>query len=1271
MNFFLFLLGLFGWNTVGSTSQAGFETTTTKDDKNVADKGDDIVTTPFKPNGNGDMDNAGDDQGDMDMGDMDMGDDGSRPGMGGMDMGDGPGMGGDGMDMGGNDNGSQGGMDMGDMDMGGDGGHSGHGGNHGNGGHSGGHSDHGGGHGSHGGHDVDLGTPSITPPGVGASQAEINTFLNNLAAAPETHVHNHGDSRMSEHDALMDLVPRDAATHTAIGNGDWDDPSIWANGEVPGDGARVLIPEGVQVDYNSVSDARLFTVRVDGALDFATDEDSQMIFDTFVVSPGGHLIMGTADNPVDPDVNIDLIVADNGRIDTNWDPMLLSRGLISHGDITVHGAEKDSHEKVADDPMAGDTSIRFDTLPEGWQVGDTIVIAGTEYDGYRWDNAARDRTFNEPEDEVRVISGIDGNRVFFEQPLEYDHDTPREDLATSVANYTRNVSIESENGADSDVFERGHVMFMHSDEVDVRYMEFTELGRTDKSEDSQAIGDINNVRFDSNVQGRYSLHLHRTGVDDPENPTILEGNAVYGSPGWGVVHHDSNAILSNNATYDTFGAGFVAETGNETGIWEDNIAIFAQGIGWDTPKNTSEIHDSFDVGRGGDGFWFQGRMVAAVDNVAASVNTGFVYFHRDHTDTMIDFDASLFDFPDALNNADQVTPDDVPIMIFEGNETFAAREGLHVVKSNTAQGHDVWSRLEDFTAWSVLNGAELEYTSHYILSDFDLIAREPERFSDPQDGITLGNNMTEIVIINSRIEGFENGIDLNKDLAGDAEARFDESSNVFNYVVIDPTFVDVDNEFINRDGRDTILDNMPNRPYEMDLDVSLQVLNSDAVSITGTKTDGLGRTEFPGGMDDFTIARDDVAGILDTTGYWTTSGGQAYTLVDVYFTDRLTGDIYYETHQLNLNGLPYGNDRVAGGIWANNVNNGVQDIGMRGGQLMAGDTVLGEPVAVASPTIQTMSPSINALNMPATYAQTLSMMPEQGGMGAMGHDHSDQDHGDHDHGDQGAHMHDHAGHSMSDGMDAADMMMSETSAGAVMAETWVHGADSVDPMGLFMDDMQGPHEGHDAAQTETVVVATEASSEDGASRMQAVFDAAAEVGFDANSDASALPASKEDAAVTFLANDNDLGLLTEFNASALDDMPDMGHMHGDMHDSMMQADMTAQSHSVTIDMASLSDDARATVMQMSPDEIVTFFENNKMSDLGDQDARVIIDYASDSIRLELTEGSGSVAVETVGDGPDITSGQEALWDALTNGQGVVSDTMRDKMDEDMLLADVA
>ncbi|MGC3941008.1 G8 domain-containing protein, partial [Roseobacter sp. EG26] len=755
--------------------------------------------------------------------------------------------------------------------------------------------------------------------------AEVEAFVAAVRASPETHTHDAGSSKMGEHMAVLDLVPRAEATHIAIGNGDWDDPANWHNGEVPGDDAQALIPEGVHMTYDHVSDDRLFTVRVDGHLDFATDVDSQLVVDTVVISPSGTLTIGTETDPVDPDVNVDIIFANNGAIDTDWDPMLLSRGMVAHGTVEIHGAEKDSHEKVIDDPQAGDTWLDFGETPEGWAVGDTIVIAGTNYEGYiNWDPRVG---YSPSEDEERVITQIEDGQVFFDTPLEFDHDTPRDDLKTSVANYTRNISFETENAESAEVYERGHVMFMHNDDVDVRYAEFHELGRTDKSETALNTSEFDQIDFDTNVKGRYAFHFHRAGVDDPDDPGIATGNAVYGSPGWGFVHHDSNAILDNNASFNTHGAGYVAESGNETGAWTNNIAILAKGNSWHDPKIGNDL-DNFDLGSTGDGFWFQGRMVESSDNIAASVNTGFVYFHRGgfgETEN-IKFDADTSVISGALSYADKVFPDEHPILGFNGNEAFASKAGLYVLKAETSQSHDVHSVLEDFTAWNVRVGAELSYTSHYTLKDFDLIGKGGEGA-----GILLGTNATDITIADSEVTDFYVGMDLFKKFTIGASPEAHE------YTIVNSTVSNATIDYHNYDpSLDTILStgDLPLLDPDVVLDGPLTYKEGDpsvdpdarTIKISGTKKDSLGETEFSSEVDDYSVGWLDTLSLLNTDGYYSTSDGDNYFLMDIYFSDRLTGDIYIEKHPVFLDdNVAVGQD----GHWAygNVPFNGVQDLG--------------------------------------------------------------------------------------------------------------------------------------------------------------------------------------------------------------------------------------------------------------------------------------------------------------------------------------------------------
>lgn len=748
---------------------------------------------------------------------------------------------------------------------------------------------------AHAGHEHE---PTITPPGEGATQAEIDAYVAAVKAQPEDEAHGTDPGKAAQHEAVMELVPRDEATHIAVSDGDWFDPGTWYNGQIPGDGAKVLIPEGISVTYDDVSDARLFTVRVDGELTFDSHSDSRMVFDTMVVSPTGTLTIGSETDPVDAGVKVELVVANNGPIDTAWDPMLLSRGVISHGDVSIHGAEKDSHEKVVTDPMAGDTELSFAEIPEGWQVGDQLVIAGTRFDGHKWDGENGGYKLTENQDEVRTIVEIRDGKVILDSPLEFDHDTPRDDLKTSVANMTRNVVIQSEDGAASEAYERGHVMFMHSDNVDVRYAQFQDLGRTDKSVESKDISDITDVQYDSNVQGRYALHLHKTGVGDPDSPAMVVGNAVWGSPGWGFVQHDSNAILDNNASFDTFGAGFVAETGNETGVWNNNIAIYAPGNGWGQAKSLNQIGDDiFDVGRSGDGFWFQGRMVDATNNIAASVNHGFVYFHRDGNNTMIDFDAKTFKYPDIFYGDPETFPDRAPILGFRGNEAFAANRGLEIVKNGLFQGHDVWTHIDKFLAWSVRTGIVLDYTTQYLMTNLDLIAKDSVPFSEPEDGIILGPGTADIVIRDSKIDGFQNGINFDN-----TKGILGITLDLTNYFVVDTVITDTvvpllgyEPEFM------TVTDSsaLKQRPVDIVLD-PLSFVNNTVV-ITGTKVDSLGRCPFPSeAHPTMFLDQYDVVKMLEKNGYWLTAKGDAYFLLDVYYTDRLTGEIYFERVPVTL-----------------------------------------------------------------------------------------------------------------------------------------------------------------------------------------------------------------------------------------------------------------------------------------------------------------------------------------------------------------------------------
>lgn len=760
-----------------------------------------------------------------------------------------------------------------------------------------------GGHGSGGG----LIDPPVTPQ-------EIAEFVDMVRNMPE-HQMEGGGAGAQMHMAALDLVPRGDATHIAINHGDWNDPSTWHNGQVPGEGARVLIPEGISVGYSAENDASIFTVRVDGNLHFTTNQDSRLLVDTMVVSPTGHLEIGTADNPVRANVNVDIVFADNGNIDTGWDPALLSRGLVAMGEVDIAGTEKTSHVKVQVDAMAGDTSLTLAEVPTGWQVGDKLVLTGTYQQGFYYSNELRRQTFAESQDEEVYISSINGNTITLDRPLTYDHDTPRDDLKAYVANMSRNVTFSSEGGEDLPNHQRGHVMFMHNDDVDARYAGFVDLGRTDKSEyagPAEDFGGVGNLAADANVEARYPFHFHEAGVDDIENPAIAIGNVVDGSPGWGFVQHSSNANLTNNVAFDVFGAAFVAEDGNETGTWLRNIAIKAQGVGFgDGAVKNSEL-DGNDA-RTGDGFWFSGRLVEAAENVAANTTHGFVWLTRGDRDAIS---------TDTLHQSEigfgreTMASDLAPIQGFRDNEAFGTNTGLIVVKDTPNNGHDVRSVMDGFLNWETREGVNISYSSSYTLLDFDLLGQRGEDSPGPgwnaaYQGVKLGTNAVDIVFNGLEVEGFDYGLNLidNNNINTGRPGAF--YNTVIDAVLNNNSRADVAEGGSSQLQRLTSGDLNEGR-LEFLLTADRFISASDNMFLDGTKTDSIGSVDRSFELTQLGLWNWQKDIYLQTKGYWRTADGTPVALVEDYLTDRATGEmsksmLVYELDysSASLRGLPY------------------------------------------------------------------------------------------------------------------------------------------------------------------------------------------------------------------------------------------------------------------------------------------------------------------------------------------------------------------------------
>ena len=115
---------------------------------------------------------------------------------------------------------------------------------------------------------------------------------------------------------------------------------------------------------------------------------------------GGHLQIGTVATPIAASGEVRIIFTSASDIDTGWDADLMSRGLIAHGRVDIHGQRKTVHTKLAADPLAGDTTLQLAQAPQGWRAGDTLVLAGTRYSGWKWDNSIGAVRYHETQDEA-------------------------------------------------------------------------------------------------------------------------------------------------------------------------------------------------------------------------------------------------------------------------------------------------------------------------------------------------------------------------------------------------------------------------------------------------------------------------------------------------------------------------------------------------------------------------------------------------------------------------------------------------------------------------------------------------------------------------------------------------------------------------------------------------------------------------------------------------------------------------------------------------------
>jgi hypothetical protein len=576
---------------------------------------------------------------------------------------------------------------------------------------------------------------------------------------PRHHQHSHGDAVLAhphdpvlqaEHVAMLDLVRAADATHKAQRDGTWSDARTWQGGQVPPAGATVLIPKGHVVTVDSIVDAILRAVRVDGTLRFDPDQNTSLTVDTLVVSPSGRLEMGTAEHPVAADKRAQILIADRGPIDTQWDPNLLSRGLISHGTVFMHGAPITPYVALARAPQKGDTKLVLSRPPNNWRKGDRLVVTGTQPGGST--------------DEEVTLQGVSGSEVAV-SPLAYDHAVPVAGLSVYVANLSRNVVVRSQQ--ERDLKRLGHVMFMHSPKVELAYVGFYRLGRSDKrvKANDPVLDEHGQLTpgTGENPRGRYAVHFHRTGTDRRTPAARVRGCAVADSLGWGFVNHSGHVEFDDNVAYNVTGAAFVTEAGDEIGAFRGNLAVHMPGSGEHT-ESRMKLHD---FGHDGSGFWLQGPAVTVDNNIAAGAGHAGFEVYCDGLDQAglgkTQFPAANLPDPSVAGSHATVEVQSLSIPSFSGNTAFGCQIGLrtwyHLIRVTP-----VWrpaqrphSTIQNLTVWNSAEGIRYLYTNNITVRDSWLVGYHGLSSMGIFEGV---ESVANTVYQNVRVEGWGIGLFL-------------------------------------------------------------------------------------------------------------------------------------------------------------------------------------------------------------------------------------------------------------------------------------------------------------------------------------------------------------------------------------------------------------------------------------------------------------------------------------------------------------------------------
>jgi hypothetical protein len=320
-------------------------------------------------------------------------------------------------------------------------------------------------------------------------------------------------------------------------------------------------------------------------------------------------------------------------------------GLGAGGIIEMHGTKGlglESWTQLGATAAKGATSITLATAPKSWAVGDAIVIASTD--------------FNMNQAEQVVITGINGNTINIDHPLNFMHFgafSEGVDLRAEVGLLTRNIRIQGTQ--DQGVLGGHFIVQVGFGAVHVEGVEFAYMGQ-------------------GNFIGRYPVHFHQAG-EAPAGTYVRFSSIHHSNFRCVTLHATMNVRIEGIVAYDHFGHCFFTEDGVEQrNVFERNLGLVTKNKAVSGSGGVGEVGIRSDF-EAPTTYWITHPSNQLTNNVAGgSAHTGIWYLFR-HEPSGMSRSNPLF--------WSQPPPNTVPLALSKGNRVHSSGlAGMFVEPTN-------------------------------------------------------------------------------------------------------------------------------------------------------------------------------------------------------------------------------------------------------------------------------------------------------------------------------------------------------------------------------------------------------------------------------------------------------------------------------------------------------------------------------------------------------------------------------------------------------------